>query len=130
MSCLSNVVRILRARGVIVLLLFLTSLLLTLPASGQEAVRVDGRVLNSEGAPLAGATVRIVGSGVDAITRGDGTFTLPRVSPGTYTLLIERLGYAQETQSVSVDGEPQVITVMMNSSALEIGGLLVTGTLS
>ncbi|MGB0542821.1 MAG: TonB-dependent receptor [Longimicrobiales bacterium] len=130
MSCPTNVVRALRARGAIVLLLFLMSLLQTLPASGQEAVRVDGRVLNSEGASLAGATVRIVGSGVDAITRGDGSFSLPRVLPGTHTLLIERLGYAQETQSISVHGEPEAITVVMNPSALEIGGLLVTGTLS
>ncbi|MEU2656003.1 S8 family serine peptidase [Streptomyces sp. NPDC007325] len=48
---------------------------------------VTGTVLDVTGKPLARATVRVTGAPIAAVTsRADGTFTLPRVAEGTYTL--------------------------------------------
>lgn len=52
---------------------------------------VKGRILDPEGAPLPGATVRL---GVNSATTGDdGTFTLDTVPPGEVELIIERPGH-------------------------------------
>ncbi|MBD5785343.1 S8 family serine peptidase [Cellulosimicrobium terreum] len=51
---------------------------------------VSGTVLDVAGAPLPGATVTAKGTPLDAVTTGpDGSFTLPVVAAGTYTLAVE-----------------------------------------
>ncbi|MER7947964.1 S8 family serine peptidase [Streptomyces sp. NPDC096079] len=48
---------------------------------------VTGTVLDVTGKPLARATVAVTGTPVAAVTsRADGTFTLPKVAEGSYTL--------------------------------------------
>ncbi|MEM7415145.1 MAG: TonB-dependent receptor [Gemmatimonadota bacterium] len=103
------------------------------PAFGQSsggARDIDGVVIDAEtSAPLAGATVRVSSSGVGAVTASDGTFRLLRVQQGTQSLVVERLGYATVTQEVTV-GDGATIRIEMVTSALDIGGFVVTGALS
>ncbi|NGO77806.1 S8 family serine peptidase [Streptomyces sp. YC504] len=50
---------------------------------------VTGTVLDVTGKPLAKATVEVTGIPVDAVRTGtDGTFTLPKVAEGAYTLTV------------------------------------------
>ncbi|MFD7295873.1 S8 family serine peptidase [Streptomyces sp. NPDC059897] len=71
---------------------------------------VTGTVLDVTGKPLAKARVEIPGTPVDSVTSGsDGTFTLPKVAEGTYTLsvtptepLLCNGGYAA---GLTVDGD-------------------------
>ncbi|MER7176666.1 S8 family serine peptidase [Streptomyces mesophilus] len=50
---------------------------------------VTGTVLDVTGKPLAKATVEVTGIPVDAVRTGtDGTFTLPKVAEGGYTLTV------------------------------------------
>ncbi|MFC8538493.1 S8 family serine peptidase [Streptomyces sp. NPDC057249] len=51
--------------------------------------QVSGKVLDVQGRPLAKATVQVSGSPVPAVTTAtDGTYTLPAVSEGSYTLTV------------------------------------------
>ncbi|MGW1179952.1 S8 family serine peptidase [Streptomyces drozdowiczii] len=53
------------------------------------AHKVSGKVLDVQGRPLAKATVQVTGSPVPAVTTAtDGTYTLPKVSEGSYTLTV------------------------------------------
>ncbi|WP_330454635.1 MULTISPECIES: S8 family serine peptidase [unclassified Streptomyces] len=53
------------------------------------AHKVTGKVLDVQGRPLAKATVQLSGSPVPAVTTAtDGTYTLPTVSEGSYTLTV------------------------------------------
>ncbi|MFD7063091.1 S8 family serine peptidase [Streptomyces sp. NPDC059906] len=53
------------------------------------AHKVSGKILDVRGRPLAKASVQISGSPVPAVTTGtDGTYTLPTVAEGTYTLSV------------------------------------------
>ncbi|TVP46556.1 MAG: carboxypeptidase regulatory-like domain-containing protein [Gemmatimonadales bacterium] len=75
--------------------LVLVGLMLAAPASGQVA----GTVVERErGAPVPGAIVRLLGpSGENlgrAITSADGSFRLGVRSAGTFTVRLERIGYA------------------------------------
>jgi len=71
---------------------------------------VSGSVLDVTGEPLEGATVTVTGTPVDAVTSGtDGSFTVPTVAEGTYTLTVQPsdpvLCNGLSRTSLTVDGE-------------------------
>lgn len=129
-------------RGILVhgLLSLFILLSLTLPSRGtaQQDARgresrnqIAGLVLDAEtGLPLAGATARVLGSGIGAVTGSTGSFLLRRIRPGTHTLLIERIGYSTVSQNVTSGDDTAAVTVSMTASPLDISGFVVTGTLS
>ena len=129
MSLRKIVVRPHRARNVFLLSVALSSALGDSQLHGQAVGHIDGRVLDLEGAPLPGATVRVAGRGVGAVTDGEGAFRVLRVEPGSHALLVERLGYATETRDVDVHADGTSITIEMTPSPLDIGGFVVTGAL-
>ncbi|MBV8725414.1 MAG: TonB-dependent receptor, partial [Candidatus Eremiobacteraeota bacterium] len=64
---------------------------------------VGGTVTDSDGRPIAGASVSLQGPGNSrAVTDARGSFSLGGVSPGEYTLVISKSGFAQYTQLLSV----------------------------
>jgi iron complex outermembrane receptor protein len=117
-------------------LLFLACMLTVCPVrahaqSAEHDGEIEGVVRDADsGAALAGATVRIAATGQGAVSHGDGSFHLVRIAPGSHTLIVERLGYATRNLEVSVDEERPIVLVEMTASALDIGGLVITGALS
>ncbi len=73
-------------------------------ASGGGTVR--GSVTDREfGAPVAGATVSVIGTKARAVTSDSGGFTISNVAPGTYTLVFTKDGFVREVrQNVVVTG--------------------------
>jgi hypothetical protein len=71
-------------------------------------VRVAGRVVNRDGAPLGSAVVRIASSAVDreVVTDPDGGFGFTDLAPATYTLSATMTGFqsANRTVVASVPG--------------------------
>ncbi|WP_306318471.1 MULTISPECIES: S8 family serine peptidase [unclassified Streptomyces] len=70
---------------------------------------VSGTVLDLTGKPLKGATVELNGSPLAPVTSGsDGTFALPKVAEGTYSLYVKPaqpvLCNGTSTGSLTVDG--------------------------
>lgn len=83
----------------------------------QQKKQVSGRVLDENGAPLAGATVAIKGTTTGAITGPDGRFTPLTVSDNDM-LEVSFVGYADQT--VSVKGKTEVeIKMVPNQEALD-----------
>lgn len=117
-------------------LLAVVCALTVIPAHAQaQSAEHDGEIEGfvrdaASGAALAGATVTIVDTGQGAVTHGDGSFHLVRIAPGSHTLIVERLGYATRSLEVMVGEETPTIVVEMTASALDIGGLVITGALS
>ena len=93
---------------------------------------VSGRVVDSAGAPVAGATVQLATpgrffGGSDTSTDGDGGFRFEGVGDGDYVVLAAKRGYAApaDRPTVHVGGAPVTdLTVK-----LEVG-VVVTGTVS
>ncbi|MBI1968264.1 MAG: TonB-dependent receptor, partial [Gemmatimonadetes bacterium] len=63
---------------------------------------VRGKVADATGAPLAGATLTLVGAAQQARTDAQGEYELRGVPAGTHTLRVRVLGYVQQTVSVTV----------------------------
>jgi iron complex outermembrane recepter protein len=116
----------------------LCALLLALPggdAAGQPAPDPDvtgsivGEVVDGEtGAPISAAEVRLRGLRRSELSHADGSFHFQRVPAGTYTLTVQRLGYAPAEVTLTVgDDETARPRIEMRRSALEIPGVVVTG---
>ena len=85
-------------------------------------VWVDGRVEDTAGLPVAGATVRIsrlLAPGREALSAPDGSFRL-HVTPGLYRASAEAGGYAATSREVEVGTNEPVHVVLSLGAAREI----------
>ena len=105
----------------IVLVLLAFSLL---PAFGQSTGgRIIGRVVDPTGAVIADVSVRLTNESTGMVrmarTNDNGDYVLLEVTPGTYSLEFEHIGFKRGTQrAVSVDVN-QVVTLNLT---LQVGG--------
>jgi hypothetical protein len=86
---------------------------------------VKGRIIDAEGAPLPGATVRL--GARNATTGDDGTFTLTEVTPGSVDVLVERPGHepTRRTLAISAGLESQLdVTLKRVKPPSQIRGLV------
>ena len=65
-----------------------------------ETGTVRGTITDREfGGPVAGATVTIVETGRRVTAETDGSFSIPELAPGRYTLVIAREGFVRQLKS-------------------------------
>lgn len=106
---------------------------LAIPAAAQDpAYNIRGTVVDATSRqPLAGVTVRLRPTSLQAVTNATGQYTLVApVQAGTYTLSYSLIGRADVTRSVTLgaDRQVEVAPVSITERALELEGLIVTGT--
>lgn len=96
------------------------------PASAQvQTRRVTARVTDeASGTPLPGASVRVAGTNVGAVTDDRGVATL-RVAGGALTLTVRRIGYQQRTREVAA-GDTAVAVALVRD-VLRLEAQVVTG---
>lgn len=100
-------------------------------AHAVDSVSLSGTVVDSvTGEPLPASVVRMVELDRQDLTHDDGTFHLRRIPPGTYTLVVEHLGYRTQQRQVSIPptGLPRLV-IRMQTSAIDLPGLVVTATM-
>jgi iron complex outermembrane receptor protein len=103
----------------------LVTLALSRPALAQTG-GVTGAVVDSLGAPLGGAEVRIEGTTLHTTTDESGRFRLTGVPAGPHTLRVLLLGYRAMTRAVTVAAGADVeANVTLLLSPIAIGGVLV-----
>ncbi len=105
------------------LVLLFACFLMAISMAAQK--RVTGRVTDTNGAPVAGATVRVAGTKVLTDTDANGNFTLSSVPNTAKELTISYLGY--EPQKVAISSNVQVALVEAEN-ALEEAVVLGYGT--
>ncbi|MEO1437068.1 MAG: TonB-dependent receptor, partial [Bacteroidota bacterium] len=78
--------------------------------------------------PAIGANVLVAETGTGAVTDLDGKYSIS-LPAGEYTLVISYVGYQNATQTVTItDGSTTVIDVSLNTSAIGLDGVVVTGS--
>jgi TonB-linked SusC/RagA family outer membrane protein len=85
------------------------------------AVDLHGRVTDSAGAPLSGASVSCKGTRYNTSTDNKGDFSFPSVPQGKYTLVVSYIGYAKTENNMVIDGKTLNVTIVLHtaSSALD-----------
>jgi hypothetical protein len=89
-----------------------------------------GKVTAADGTPLQSASVVVATAAVAAQTAADGSFTLPPLPPGRYTLEARRIGYdaAKIADIEVISGETAFATLALKPSSLKLSEVVVTGT--
>lgn len=101
-------------------------LLVPSQALGQNTVTLSGYVRDAaNGTPLVGATVSIEALQRGTTTDSTGHYTLA-VSPGTYDVRYNFLGYQEVVRTVSLT-EDRSLTVELDRRAIDLEEVLVTG---
>lgn len=96
-----------------------------------RGVRLEGRVLDDAGAPLAGASLYIGFSPsaynrLDAVSRDDGSFVFPNVPAGEQTLAASHPDCAPDRRLLSLAPAPPIVAdlVVRLEKAHSIGGVV------
>lgn len=102
------------------LLLVVFLLLFTAPVFAQAGYEVSGTVSNENGEPLKGATVFIGGSTRIMPTDEDGHFTFKNISPGSFQLSVQMIGYAPVTQNIVIKNAPLKVDLKMLTRSIAL----------
>ena len=105
---------------------FIAALAVLMPAASaaqQFESRIIGKVLDQANLALPGVTVNATsketGQVRSAVTDGDGSYAITNLSPGTYVLVFDLLGFAPETQTVMLGmAQVQTTNVTMGVAAV------------
>ncbi|HEY7767339.1 SusC/RagA family TonB-linked outer membrane protein [Longimicrobium sp.] len=98
------------------------------PLAAQGTGRITGAVTTAEGAPVADATVTVVGTQMTARSGPDGRFTITGVPAGTHQVRAGQIGFASGTLSVSVAaGETAVANFRLATQALMLEEIVAVG---
>ena len=98
-------------------------IILALPAYAQQTGSIQGKVTDTGGGVLPGVTVEARSSVLPGprvtVTNGDGTYQLPALPPGEYTLTFTLSGMQTATKKVAV----QLSEITPADAAMGVGGV-------
>lgn len=112
--------------------IILPAFLTLLGSSVLAQVTIKGKITDSKGAPVQGASITIQSTGVGVASEDDGTFVLKSdVKPGNIILVFSSVGLKTIARSVSVtSGADATVNVTMEDDLLGLTDVVVTGTSS
>ena len=93
----------------------------------QSSNYVSGRVTDTNGGPLPGATISIKGKGTGAVTTSDGTYTLQLPGTGVYIITASYVGYQTAEKKFTTD-ENKKLSFRLSEDQFDLGTVVVTGT--
>lgn len=67
-----------------------------------ETGGIEGQIVGDELTPIPGAEVALLRTNLTAKTDGTGKFSFSRLEPGSYDLIVQKLGYEAENRRVEV----------------------------
>jgi len=79
---------------------------------------IKGVVRDSQGTPLAGASVTIENTFLGFHTAADGSFSFKGLKPGSYIIKASFIGFESETKTVTLSGEANVNFILKTGSFL------------
>src|ERR1041384_5214921 len=97
------------------------------PAGPAGSIR--GKVTDEQGAPVAGADVRVEQTAIGTRTRTDGEYLIPRVPAGQRSVRWRMIGFRSEAASVTVTADQRATqNFSLKRDPLELQAVVVTGT--
>jgi iron complex outermembrane receptor protein len=114
---------------IVLLLLFLNwgttwSLLASeLPALYTQSIA--GRVYNQYNEPLQGASITIKELNLGTLSGADGSFSLDKLAPGIYYLVVSHMGYSAFAQKVELGNKPAWVELRLEPTYIELQEVVV-----
>ena len=89
----------------------------------QQTIKVKGQIVDQEGEPLIGATVRLKGAQTGVVTDFDGNFTID--SPGNAVLVVSYVGY--KDREIAVRNRALLGAIQLESDSQLLDQVVVVG---
>ena len=89
----------------------------------QQTIKVSGQVVDQDGEPLIGATVKVKGSQTGVVTDYDGNFSLD--APANATLVVSYVGY--KDREIAVRGRAIIEQIQLEADAQVLDQVVVVG---
>ncbi|MEQ8423460.1 MAG: DUF5686 and carboxypeptidase regulatory-like domain-containing protein, partial [Cyclobacteriaceae bacterium] len=86
---------------------------------------IRGKVISDDGQPLAYATIFVKQTGSGAVTDLEGTYEVS-LSPGTYNITFQYLGYEAVTKEIQVGADFIVVNVTLRSQTIVLQNVIIT----
>ncbi|MDB4924582.1 carboxypeptidase-like regulatory domain-containing protein [Mucilaginibacter sp.] len=110
----------------LVLLLFLWPVL-----TRAQNENITGKVIGKETkSPVSRASVFLSNSSFGTITSADGSFSLSKIRPGQYTLVVTAIGFTDYTKTVLVADEPIKLNIEMEPKVIQLREVVISGNKS
>ena len=93
----------------------------------QSTEHISGRVTDTNGEPLPGATISIKGEETGAVTSVDGTYTLQLPGIGSYIITASYIGYQTEQKRITTE-KGKKVNFSLSEDQFDLGTVVVTGT--
>ncbi|MFT3822288.1 MAG: TonB-dependent receptor [Chitinophagaceae bacterium] len=123
--------KVLMNRAKLAIIAFAAVLLFSVPGMAgvlQAPSSITGKVLDETGKPIPGATVSLKTISKMAVTDKNGAFTLDKLSPGTYQLVISFIGYKAIEKQVEVSAnQATTLTLVLEKDVKELDETVVIG---
>ena len=101
--------------------LFLACLLIHIQSSAQK---IYGTVFSTQGDLLPYASITLKGTSIGASANNKANFSFS-VSPGTYTVICQHIGYAMQEKKITVKKEDVEITFIISNQQLDMTEVVV-----
>ena len=88
-----------------------------------QTIKVSGQVVDQDGEPLIGATVKLKNAQTGVITDFDGNFTID--APANGTLVVSYVGY--KDREIAVRGRANIEQIQLESDAMMLEQVVVVG---
>ena len=96
-----------------------------------KAASISGIVVDSAGAPIPGARVRVTGREVSVITSDSGMFELTSLAVGEHVLSVRRLGFGAETRRVTLSADTAAyVTWTLSTVPVQLAEVVTFGSAS
>jgi len=89
-------------------------------------VKFNGKVTDSVGIPLIGASVRLDKTSYHTITGADGEFNFDAVPTGKYKIIITYIGYQQLVQDVEINGKALTVNLTLHPAYARLNDVIVS----
>ena len=89
---------------------------------------ISGTIKDNSGVPITGANILILESTSGATSDFDGNFSFTTSLSGTQTLQISYLGYVTQEQSITLDGTPITLTLVMQEGGNSLDEVVLTAS--
>ncbi len=109
----------------------LTALLSISNAPAQNSFSTVGQVINNETRePVPFATIFLSNSAFGSIAKENGTFTIEKIPPGKYELIVSEVGYQRYTQFILVSDSVVKLNISLKQKITELKEIVVTANRS
>ena len=102
-------------------------LLMALTVSAQTG-SLYGKI-NSEGKPIAGASLHLTGLNPGVLSCEEGKYLLENIPAGDYQLHVTHAGFQPFRKKITVGNEKRELNIMLTTASTELNEVVITGTM-